>query len=68
MPRSIKKVQSASEKLTERFGDGWTVDTLKRCRYFYNVYCLEEKRETLLPKFKIFKKSNKSIYNDRIFV
>ena len=46
-------LQNLSIKLTERFGDGWTVDTLKRCRYFYNVYCLEEKRETLLPNSQI---------------
>ena len=42
-------LQNLSERLTERFGDGWTVDTLKRCRYFYNVYSFNEKRETLLP-------------------
>lgn len=38
-----------SARLTDRFGNGWTIDTLKRCRYFYNVYCTNEKRETLLP-------------------
>ena len=48
-------LQNLSIKLTERFGDGWTVDTLKRCRYFYNVYCLEEKRETLLPNSQIIR-------------
>ena len=42
-------LKGLSTKLTERFGDGWTVDTLKRCRYFYNVYSSKEKRETLLP-------------------
>lgn len=42
-------LQNLSARLTERFGDGWTVDTLKRCRYFYNVYSFKEKRETLLP-------------------
>ena len=42
-------LKNLSIRLTERFGDGWTIDTLKRCRYFYNVYCPEEKRETLLP-------------------
>ena len=31
-------LQNLSVRLTERFGNGWTVDTLKRCRYFYNVY------------------------------
>ena len=42
-------LQNLSARLTERFGDGWTVDTLKRCCYFYNVYSSNEKRETLLP-------------------
>lgn len=42
-------LKGLSTKLKERFGDGWTVDTLKRCRYFYNVYSSKEKRETLLP-------------------
>lgn len=42
-------LQNLSARLTERFGDGWTVDTLKRCRYFYNVYASKEKGETLLP-------------------
>jgi len=27
-----------SAKLTERFGEGWSKETLKKCRYFYNVY------------------------------
>lgn len=54
-------LQNLSIKLTERFGDGWTVDTLKRCRYFYNVYCLEEKRETLLPNSQIVR--NESVNN-----
>lgn len=54
-------LQNLSIKLTERFGDGWTVDTLKRCRYFYNVYCLEEKRETLLPNSQIVR--NESVTN-----
>lgn len=57
-------LQNLSIKLTERFGDGWTVDTLKRCRYFYNVYCLEEKRETLLPNSQIVR--NESV-NDSTF-
>ena len=57
-------LQNLSIKLTERFGDGWTVDTLKRCRYFYNVYCLEEKRETLLPNSQIVR--NESV-NDLTF-
>ena len=42
-------LQNLSARLTERFGNGWTVDTLKRCRYFYNVYSLQKKEATVLP-------------------
>ena len=27
-----------SERLTDRFGDGWSVETLDKCRKFYRVY------------------------------
>ena len=42
-------LQNLSVRLTERFGNGWTVDTLKRCRYFYKVYSCHKKGETVLP-------------------
>lgn len=42
-------LQNLSAKLTERFGNGWTVDTLKRCRYFYKVYSPQKNRATVMP-------------------
>ena len=32
-------LKKLSERLTERFGDGWSLETLKKCRAFYSVYC-----------------------------
>ena len=31
-------LKELSARLTERFGDGWSEETLKKCRFFYNVY------------------------------
>jgi len=31
-------LQSLSRRLTEHFGKGWSVDTLEKCRVFYQVY------------------------------
>lgn len=31
-------LKQISKKLGERFGDGWSVDTLERCRKFYTLY------------------------------
>ena len=31
-------LKSISEKLTERYGDGWSVETLTLCRKFYTTY------------------------------
>lgn len=31
-------LKGVSDKLTNRFGDGWSVETLKLCRRFYGVY------------------------------
>jgi predicted nuclease of restriction endonuclease-like (RecB) superfamily len=27
-----------SKRLTEKYGEGWSVETLKKCRFFFNVY------------------------------
>ena len=27
-----------SRRLNEKFGDGWSLETLKKCRMFYSVY------------------------------
>lgn len=54
-------LQGVSNILTERFGDGWSVDTLKRCRKFFMIYSTEKRccpnlRQTIcatpLHKFK----------------
>ena len=37
-------------KLSNKYGDGWTVDTLKRCRYFYKVYSSSVIGATPLPQ------------------
>ena len=35
-------LQGVSKRLTERFGDGWSVATLKNCRQFYQIYSVKE--------------------------
>ena len=35
-------LQGISKRLTERFGDGWSVATLKNCRQFYQMYSVKE--------------------------
>lgn len=37
-------------QLCNKYGDGWTVDTLKRCRYFYKVYSSSVIGATPLPQ------------------
>ena len=44
-------LQGVSDILTERFDDGWSVDTLKRCRKFFMVYSVKEIGATVLPQF-----------------
>lgn len=43
-------LQGVSNILTERFGDGWSVDTLKRCRKFFMIYSTEKISATVLPE------------------
>jgi len=43
-------LQGVSKILTERFGDGWSTDTLKRCRKFFSIYSSERISATLLPE------------------
>lgn len=31
-------IRNLSIRLTKRYGKGWSVETLKKCRYFYRVY------------------------------
>ena len=37
-----KLLKGVSEVLTERLGDGWSVETLKRCRKFFMIYSAKE--------------------------
>ena len=39
-----------SEQLMKRYEEGWTVDTLKRCRFFYKIYGSQPIGATLLPQ------------------
>jgi len=39
-----------SNRLTETHGSGWTVDTLKRCRFFFKIYNEKQIGATVLPK------------------
>ncbi len=41
-------LKGVSKILTERLGDGWSVDTLEKCRKFYHAY---SKSATLSRKF-----------------
>ena len=45
-------LEQLSKKIEERFGEGWSVDTLKRCRKFYSIYSTPAIGATVLPKFK----------------
>lgn len=41
-----------SRKIEERFGEGWSVDTLKRCRKFYSIYSAPAIGATVLHKLE----------------
>ena len=43
-------LQGVANLLTERFGDGWSVETLKRCRRFFTIYSAKEIGTTPLTK------------------
>ena len=42
-----------SERLISRYEGGWTVDTLKRCRFFYRIYCPQQIGATVLPHSEV---------------
>lgn len=48
-----KVLKQLSEQLCAKYGNGWTVDTLKRCRFFYKAYCSNQIGATVLPQFKL---------------
>lgn len=43
-------LQGVSKRLTERFGDGWSTDTLKRCRKFFTIYSAGRISATVLTE------------------
>lgn len=46
-------LKNLSDKLMGRFGNDWTVDTLKRCRKFYTTYSSPRQiGATVLPQFQ----------------
>ena len=44
-----------SRKLEDRFGDGWSVETLKRCRKFYSIYLSPQIGSTVLTELSVEK-------------
>lgn len=46
-------LKGVSEMLTERLGEGWSVDTLKKCRKFYQIYSANKIGATLSPQLPI---------------
>ena len=48
-----KVLKQLSEQLCAKYGNGWTVDTLKRCRFFYKAYCSNQIGATVLPQFNL---------------
>ena len=49
--KQVLKVLSA--RLTERFGNGWSVETLDKCRKFYRVYSSRQISSTMQTKSNI---------------
>ena len=50
-------LKQISKKLGERFGEGWSVDTLERCRKFYTLYSSVAISATVLRKLDMAKDS-----------
>ena len=46
-------LEQLSRKLETRFGDGWSVETLKRCRKFYSIYSTPQIGSTALTELDI---------------
>ena len=44
-------LKGLSVKLTKRFGAGWSVETLKKCRFFFKTYCDSAIGSTVSTKF-----------------
>ena len=43
-------LQNLSARLTERFGNGWSVETLEKCRKFYRIFSMQRISSTVLTK------------------
>ncbi len=43
-------LKDLSKRLTNKYGKGWTEDTLKRCRFFYKTYSSNAIGATVLPQ------------------
>lgn len=43
-------LQGVADLLTERLGDGWSAETLKRCRKFFIIYSVKEFGTTVLTE------------------
>jgi len=46
-------LKELSNRLTIRFGDGWSVETLDKCRKFYRVYACKEISSTVRAKLNL---------------
>lgn len=46
-------LKGVSEILTERLGDGWSVEALKKCRKFYQIYSVNKMESTLSAQLPI---------------
>ena len=57
-------LKDLSKRLTERFGDGWSVETLDKCRKFYRVYSSKQISSTMQTKLE-FVNSVDEIGKDR---
>lgn len=54
-------LRNLSKRLTERFGAGWSLETLKNCRFFYGVYSTKPIGSTALTQLPTTKKVD-SVY------
>ena len=46
-------LEQLAKKLEDRFGDGWSVETLKRCRKFYSIYSIPQIWSTVLTELNV---------------
>ena len=56
-------LKELSVRLTERFGDGWSEETLKKCRFFYKVYGKSQIGSTMLTELPNAKNGQQCLPN-----